>query len=38
VLLIFSIGGTSFSDAINSEAVAVEVIAPQVALEHTHAH
>jgi uncharacterized membrane protein len=30
VLLIFSIGGTSFTDAVNSEAVAVEVIATLV--------
>jgi len=30
VLLIFSIGGTSFADAVNSEAVAGEVIAALV--------
>jgi uncharacterized membrane protein len=30
VLLIFSIGGTTFTDAINSEAVAEEVIATLV--------
>jgi uncharacterized membrane protein len=30
VLLIFSVGGTSFTDAVNSEAVAVEVIAALV--------
>ena len=30
MLLIFSIGGTSFADAVNSEAVAGEVIAALV--------